>query len=61
MALDEDMLELVGCEAERVVIRTENGERRIRVVEADAMDIIASCGDETTTCMRPISAALEQP
>ena len=61
MALDEDVLEMVGCEAGRVVLRTEKGERRIRVVEADAMDILASCGDETTQCMRPISAALEQP
>ena len=60
MALDEDMLELVSCEAGRVVMRTEKGQRRIRVVEADAMDILASCGDETTQCMRPISAALEQ-
>ena len=61
MALDEELVELVGCEAGRVVMRTENGERRIRVVEADAMDILASCGDETTQCMRPISATLEQP
>ena len=61
MALDEELVELVGCEAGRVVMRTEKGERRIRVVEADAMDILASCGDETTQCMRPISATLEQP
>ena len=61
MALDEELVELVGCEAGCVVMRTENGERRIRVVEADAMDILASCGDETTQCMRPISATLEQP
>ena len=61
MALEEDLLELVDCEAGRVVMRTENGEHRIRVVEADAMDILASCGDETTQCMRPISAAVEQP
>ena len=60
MALEEDMLELVRCEAGRVVMRTEKGERRIRVAEADAMDILASCGDETTQCMRPISAAVEQ-
>ncbi len=59
MALDEEMIELVGCEAGQVVMRTENGKRRIRVVEADAMDILASCGDEATKCVRPISAALE--
>ena len=59
MALDEEMLELVGCEAGRVTMRTANGERRIRVVEADAMDILASCTDEATKCVRPISAALE--
>ena len=61
MALDEELVELVGYEAGRVVMRTEKGERRIRVVEADAMDILASCSDETTQCMRPISATLEQP
>ncbi|MDE0451881.1 MAG: hypothetical protein OXI90_08940 [Gammaproteobacteria bacterium] len=60
IALDGQMLELVGCEAGQVVIRTEKGERRIRVVEADAMEIIASCGDEATECVRPISAMLEQ-
>ena len=59
MALDEEVIELVGCEAGQVVMRTENGKRRIRVVEADAMDILASCGDEATKCVRPISAALE--
>ena len=60
MALDEEMVELVGCEAGQVVILTNKGKRLIRVVEADAMDILASCGDETTKCVRPISAALEQ-
>ena len=59
MALDGDMLELVGCEAGQVVMRTRNGERRIRIAEADAMEIIASCGDEETECVRPISAVLE--
>ena len=59
MALDEEMIELVGCEAGLVVMRTEKGERRIRVVEADAMDILASCGDAATKCVRPISAALD--
>ena len=59
MALEEDMLELVGCEAGRVVMRTSRGERRIRVTQADAMEIIASCGDDATECVRPISAALE--
>ena len=59
MALDEEMLELLGCEAGQVVMRTERGERRIRVTDADAMEIIASCGDEETECVRPISAALE--
>ena len=60
MALDEEMVELVGCEAGQVVILTNKGKHLIRVVEADAMDILASCGDETTKCVRPISAALEQ-
>ena len=60
MVLDEEMLELVGCEAGQVVVRTPMGERRIRVVEADAMEIIASCGDETPECVRPISASLER-
>ena len=60
MALDEEVLELVGCEAGRVVMRTQRGERRIRVVEADAMDIIASCGDEAPECVRPISAVVEE-
>lgn len=60
LALDEEMLELVGCEAGRVVMRTQRGERRIRVTQADAMEIIASCGDETPECVRPISAALER-
>ena len=59
LALDEEMLELVGCEAGQVVMRTENGERRIRVAQADAMDILASCGDEATKCVRPILAVLE--
>ena len=59
LALEEDMLELVGCEAGRVVMRTSRGERRIRVTQADAMEIIASCGDDATECVRPISAALE--
>ena len=59
MALDEEMLELVGCETGQVVMRTASGERRIRVVEADAMDILASCADEATKCVRPISASLE--
>ena len=59
MALDEEMLELVGCEAEHVVLRTDKGERRIRVTEANAMEIIASCGDETAECVRPISAVVE--
>lgn len=59
-ALDEEMLELVGCESGQVVVRTQAGERRIRVVEADAMEIVASCGDEETECVRPISAALER-
>ncbi len=60
VALDERMLELVGCDAGHVVMRTETGERRIRVIQADAMEIIASCGDEATECVRPISATLEQ-
>lgn len=60
IALDGQMLELVGCEAGQVVIRTEKGERRMRVVEAEAMEIIASCGDEATECVRPIRAMLEQ-
>ena len=60
MALDEEMLELVGCESGEVVVRTQNGERRIRVVEAEAMEIIASCGDETPQCVHPISASLER-
>ncbi len=60
MALDEEMLELVGCESGRVVVRTQNGERRVRIAEADPMEIIASCGDETPECVRPISASLER-
>lgn len=62
MALDEneEVLEFLGCDPGQVVMRTASGERRIRVVEADAMDILASCGDEETKCVRPISAALER-
>ena len=60
MALDEEMLELVGCEAGQVVMRTQTGERLIRIAEADPMEIIASCGDETPECVRPISASLER-
>lgn len=59
-ALDEEILELICCEAGQVVLRTRTGERRIRVVEADPMEIIASCGDEETECVRPITAALER-